>query len=105
MGPCNLLTAVAGHNIKDPVILEALAYESHYYTTNLANEWSDWRLGITDRNWFRSSYDHYVGDFGERNIFNHSILMVVQIRDLGANVIEDDSIPSATYLDGKGYTP
>ena len=46
------LAAVAGYDMKDPVSLEALAYELHDYTTNLASEWSDWRLGSTDRKWF-----------------------------------------------------
>ena len=68
-----LLTAVAGCDIKDPVTLEALAYESHGYTTNLASEWSDWRLGIADRKWFWSLYDHQMNGLEERDMFNHGI--------------------------------
>ena len=54
----SLLTAVAGYDIKNPVTIAALAYESHDYTTNLVSECSDWRLRIADKKWFWSLYDH-----------------------------------------------
>ena len=81
----SLLPAVAGYDIKDLVTLEALAYESQDFTTNLASEWSDWRLGIADRKWFWSLYDHQMDGLEGRDMFNHGISTVVQIRDLGAN--------------------
>ena len=37
----SLPTTVARYDMKHPVTLEALAYESHDYTISLASEWSD----------------------------------------------------------------
>lgn len=92
----SLLTAIAGPDLEDPVTLEALPYVSQDYTTNLASEWSDWRLGIADRNWFWSLYNDQEDDLEEWKMFTHGIRTIARMRDLGASVIGDVLIPSAS---------
>ena len=92
----SLLTAVIGYDLKDPITLEALPFVSHNYSTKLASNWSDWRLGIADRKWFWSLYDDQEDNPEELKMFKHGIITIARMGDLGASVIGDVRIPSAS---------
>ncbi|CAF9923228.1 MAG: hypothetical protein ALECFALPRED_002337 [Alectoria fallacina] len=93
----NLLTTIAGPDLEDPVTLEASPYVPHDYTTNLASEWSDWRLGIADRDWFWSLYDGQEDDPEEWKMFDNGIITIIRMSEMGANVTENVPIPSASH--------
>ena len=92
----SLLTIVAGPDSEDP-FNEALPHLSIDYTKNLASDWSDWRLGIADRDWFWSLYSDQEDDPEQLKMFDNGISTVVRMSELGANVTENILIPSASH--------
>ena len=96
MDLANLLAIVAGPDLKDPVTMEA-PMVSEDYTQNLASNWTDWRLGVADRDWFWSLYSDQEDDPEQVKMFDSGISTVVRMSGLGANVTENIHMPSAPH--------
>ena len=92
----SLLTVVAGPDLEDPVTMEAPKVSADY-TRNLTSNWTDWRLGVADRDWFWSLYRDQEDDPEQLKMFDKGISTVVSMRDLGASVVENVHIPSASH--------
>ena len=66
------------------------------YTQKLASNWTDWRLGIADRDWFWSLYSDQDDDPEELKMFDNGISIVVRMSELGATT-GNVHIPSASH--------
>ena len=86
------LLTIAGPDLEDPVTMEALPSVSRDYTKNLASNWTDWRLGIADRDWFWRLYNDHPE---ELEMFTNCLSAILQMIELGANVTTNVQIPSA----------
>ena len=92
----SLLTVVAGPDIEDRVTMEAPRVSTDY-THNLTSNWTDWRLGIADMDWFWSLYRDQEDDPEQLKMFDEGISTVVRMSELGASVIASVHIPSASH--------
>ena len=91
MDLASLLTIVAGPDSEDPVTVEA-PRAAEDYTKDLASNWTDWRLGIADRDWFWRLYNNHPE---ELIMFTECVVAVLQMIELGANVTKNVHTPSA----------
>ena len=92
----SLLTIVDGPDPEDP-FAKALPHISQNYTKDLASDWSEWRLGVVDRDWFLSPYNDQKGDPEQSKMSGNAGLTVMRMSGLGANVTLNIYIPSASH--------
>ena len=94
----SLLTIAAGSDLEDPVTMETFPSVSRDYTKSLASNWTDWRLGIADQDWFWRLYNDHPEELTEELImFTNRISTILQMIELGANVMTNVQIPSAPH--------
>lgn len=64
------LSLATGSDVEDPATLEPSLPPHRDYTRNLSSNWSDWRIGLADSEWFWNPIGVYRDEKEEKRVRN-----------------------------------